>query len=50
MRKTILSLVSTAMLLYSLLIWYGGGDWTMSAYLSLFGLLLSNEGTANAKA
>ena len=48
MLKTLLSLVSLAMLWLTMLIWYGGGDWAMSAYISLFALVLSNEGNINA--
>ena len=48
MLKTLLTLVSTALLITAMLIWYGGGDWAMSAYLSLFARLLANEGDANS--
>jgi hypothetical protein len=44
MIKIILTILSTALLAFAMLIWYGDGDWAMSAYLSIFALLLSNEG------
>lgn len=47
MLKTLLTLVSTALLVLTMLIWYGGGDWAMSAYLSLFAQLLSSDGDTN---